>query len=105
MPETKTKKIAKKANVRLVGAKDSMLVITLDRSNPASPVTYVTHITIVDGKKKRTRGATGTYTNEAAAEVAIKKLHANAVKLGLSVRVKSATRKPDAFDATHLPKA
>ena len=105
MPETKTKKIAKKTNVRLVGAKDSVLVLTLDRSNPSKLTTYATHITIVGGKKKRTRGATGTYTNEAAAAVGVRKLHANAVKLGWSIRVKSATRKPDTFDATHLPKA
>lgn len=99
------KKIVKKSNVRLVGAKDSGLTLTLDRSDPAKPITYATHITIVDGKKKRTRGATEKHANEAAAVAAVKKLHASAVKLGWSVRVKSATRKPDAFDATHLPKA
>ncbi len=107
MPETKkVKKVAKKANVRLVGAKNSMLVITLDRSNPAKLLTYATHITIgANDKKKRTRGATEKHANEAAAAAAVKKLHSSAVKLGWTVRVKSASQKPDAFDATHLPKA
>ena len=105
MPETKTKKIAKKTNVRLVGAKDSVLVLTLDRSNPAKLTTYATHITVVGGKKKRSRGATEAHANEAAAVVGVRKLHANAVKLGWNVRVKSTVRKPDAFNAAHLPKA
>jgi len=102
MPE-KQKKIVKKSNVRLVGAKNTGLVLTLDRSDPVKLITYATHITIVDGKKKRSRGATEKHTNEAAAVAAVKKLHASAVKLGWSVRVKGS--KPDTFDATHLPKA
>ncbi len=68
--------------------------------------TFVVH-SVQDGKKrKNTRGATSEHPDLKAAQAAVDKLVAQAVKQGWSVAPARAgfTRKPDAFAADALPK-
>jgi hypothetical protein len=71
-------------------------------------VTFAVHTT-KDAKGKRTnvRGATELHGNEAAAQAAVDRMVASAIKLGWVRREgrRGFVARPDAFDAAHLPAA
>ncbi len=99
------KKERRRFNTNLVGG-NAALRITVDRKNPTSVITFVTHV-IKDktGKKTSTKGATSTHSNVEGALKKAEELAANALKAGWKKKTaKTAAAKPDAFDAGHLPR-
>jgi hypothetical protein len=72
---------------------------------PRVSPTFAVH-GVKDGKKrKNTRGASGTHPSLDRAKVAMERLAATAVKAGWVKKERAGgfARKPDAFDAAHLP--
>ncbi len=104
-PKPKTKRERRSFALRFEGADGSRLTIKASRQKDGSAKTEVTH-GVRDGKKwKNVRGATETHPNFEAATKRQSELAAQAMKLGWRKREARAgfARKPDAFDAGHLP--
>jgi hypothetical protein len=89
----------------LHGADGATLRIMALRRADGSAITFAIH-GVKDGKKrKNTRGASETHPNLDRAKVAMEKLAATAIKAGWVKKERAGgfARKPDAFDAAHLP--
>ncbi len=99
------KKERRRFNTNLVGG-NAALRITVDRKDPRSVVTFVTHV-VKDktGKRTTTKGASSTHSNVEGALKKAEELAAAALKAGWKKKTpKTAAARPDAFDVGHLPR-
>ena|SRR5260221_2637778 len=100
----KAKRERKSFSVRLDGASGAQMRVTASKRRDGAQ-TQVVHTT-VDGKKKASqRGATEDHPSIEAVRARADVLVAQAVKMGWKVREPHGgfAKKPDAFDAAHLP--
>jgi hypothetical protein len=90
-----------------LGAADGTTTLRLMalRRSDGSAITFAIHTTVDGKKRKHTRGATETHASLDRAKVAMEKLAVTAIKAGWirKERTGGFVRKPDSFDAAHLP--
>jgi hypothetical protein len=82
----------------------TLRLMALKRAD-GSAITFAIHTTVDGKKRKNTRGATETHPSLDRAKVAMERLAATAIKAGWirKERTGGFARKPDSFDAAHLP--
>jgi len=110
--EAKAKKVKSKETTKFVGANGELHIVRRTIA-PDNVQTYVVHTRIGDeltskGKRKKIRqkGASELHKNVEAAQAAIDKISAQAIKMGWTLRSKAPKEvKADAFDLAHLPSA